>query len=138
MCVVVIVIVLYLPGTRGIDLPQTLEKVKTWYAENSDIKLQKYNREGKSKCGNSQCSIYNCWCIVISIIKASYINSVYGGCGVIYWFIDKKIFKIFESIRLLPDLVSVIQGFPFNYHIFQINKYVKFHEFVSTWFYFLR
>lgn len=40
--------------------------------------------------------------------------------------------KIFESIRLLPDLVFVIQGFPFNYHIFQINKYVKFHEFVST------
>lgn len=34
------------------------------------------------------------------------------------------------------DLVSVIQGFPFNYHIFQINKYYKYPEFVSTLFYF--
>lgn len=45
MCFVVIVIVLYLPETRGIDLPQTLEEVKTWYAENSGIKLGKYKRK---------------------------------------------------------------------------------------------
>lgn len=45
MRVLVIVIVLYLPETRGIDLPQTLEKVKTSYAENSNIKLGKYKRK---------------------------------------------------------------------------------------------
>lgn len=45
MCFVVIVIVVYLPETRGIDLPQTLEEVKTWYAENSGIKLGKYKRK---------------------------------------------------------------------------------------------
>lgn len=45
MCFVVIVIVLYLPETRGIDLPQTLEEVKIWYAENSGIKLGKYKRK---------------------------------------------------------------------------------------------
>lgn len=45
MCFVVIVIVLYLPETRGIDLPQTLEEVKTWYAENSGIKFGKYKRK---------------------------------------------------------------------------------------------
>lgn len=45
MRVLVIVIVLYQPETRGKDLPQTLEKVKTSYAENSNIKLQKYKRK---------------------------------------------------------------------------------------------
>lgn len=45
MCFVVIVIVLYLPETRGMDLPQTLEEVKIWYAENSGIRVQKYKRK---------------------------------------------------------------------------------------------
>ncbi|XP_078315174.1 organic cation transporter protein-like [Crassostrea virginica] len=41
MCFAVTLIALYLPETRGMDLLQTLEEVKLWYAENSGLRLRK-------------------------------------------------------------------------------------------------
>lgn len=40
---------LYLPETRGMDLPQTLENVKVWYAENSGIRLRKGRHKQRIK-----------------------------------------------------------------------------------------
>lgn len=62
MCFIVTVIALYLPETRGMDLLQTLDEVKVWYAEHSGFRLKKgrtkykleseiekvYTRESKS------------------------------------------------------------------------------------------
>ena len=41
MCFAVTLIALYLPETRGMDLLQTLEEVKLWYAVNSGLRLRK-------------------------------------------------------------------------------------------------
>ncbi|XP_048733416.2 organic anion transporter 3-like [Ostrea edulis] len=49
MCFIVTIIMLYLPETRGMDLPQTLENVKVWYAENSGIRLRKGRHKQRIK-----------------------------------------------------------------------------------------
>lgn len=41
MCFIVTIIALYLPETRGMDLLQTLDEVKVWYAEHSGFRLRK-------------------------------------------------------------------------------------------------
>jgi hypothetical protein len=41
MCFLVVIIALYLPETRGWDLPQTMTEVKQWYKENSGFRLRK-------------------------------------------------------------------------------------------------
>lgn len=43
MCLIVTFIILYVPETRGVELPQTLVEVKVWYSENSG--LPKRNKE---------------------------------------------------------------------------------------------
>ncbi|XP_061172477.1 organic cation transporter protein-like isoform X1 [Saccostrea echinata] len=45
MCFIVTIIALYLPETRGMDLPQTLDEVKRWYAENSGLRLRKSRKK---------------------------------------------------------------------------------------------
>ncbi|XP_055998240.1 organic cation/carnitine transporter 2-like [Ostrea edulis] len=37
MCFIVVVILLYLPETRGVELPQTLTEVKLWYTDHSGL-----------------------------------------------------------------------------------------------------
>ncbi|XP_048735641.2 solute carrier family 22 member 16-like [Ostrea edulis] len=41
MCFLVVILSLYLPETRGWDLPQTMAEVKMWYKENSGFRLRK-------------------------------------------------------------------------------------------------
>lgn len=47
MCFIVTVIALYLPETRGMDLLQTLDEVKVWYAEHSGFRLKKGRTKNK-------------------------------------------------------------------------------------------
>lgn len=47
MCFGVTIIILYLPETRGIELPQTLGEVKLWYAENGGFQLRKFRNKNK-------------------------------------------------------------------------------------------
>lgn len=49
MSFVVALTTLYLPETRGIDLPSTLGEVKVWYAENSGFRLRKGREKSKQK-----------------------------------------------------------------------------------------
>ena len=49
MCFAVTLIALYLPETRGMDLLQTLEEVKLWYAENSGLRLRKGRKKENLK-----------------------------------------------------------------------------------------
>ncbi|XP_061173298.1 organic cation transporter protein-like [Saccostrea echinata] len=48
MCFIVTIIALYLPETHGMDLPQTLDEVKRWYAENSGLRLRKSRKKENS------------------------------------------------------------------------------------------
>lgn len=41
MCFIVTFIILYVPETRGVELPHTLKDVKVWYSENSGIRQRK-------------------------------------------------------------------------------------------------
>lgn len=47
MCLIVIIIALYLPETRGMDLLQTLGEVKIWYAGNIGFRLKKGRKKNK-------------------------------------------------------------------------------------------
>lgn len=47
MCFGVTIIILYLPETRGIELPQTLGEVKLWYAKNGGFQLRKFRNKNK-------------------------------------------------------------------------------------------
>lgn len=47
MCFIVIIIALYLPETRGMDLLQTLGEVKIWYAGNIGFRLKKGRKKNK-------------------------------------------------------------------------------------------
>lgn len=49
MCFVVTIIALYLPETRGMELPQTLGEVKLWYAENGGFRLRKCRNKNEHK-----------------------------------------------------------------------------------------
>lgn len=40
MCFIVTLIILYVPETRGVELPQTLKEVKVWYTERSGLRQQ--------------------------------------------------------------------------------------------------
>ncbi|XP_052696616.1 organic cation transporter protein-like [Crassostrea angulata] len=40
MCLTVTLIILYVPETRGVELPQTLVEVKVWYTEKSGLRQQ--------------------------------------------------------------------------------------------------
>ncbi|XP_062595386.1 organic cation transporter-like protein, partial [Saccostrea cucullata] len=44
MCFIVVVLAVYLPETRGWDLPQTIAEVKVWYKEKSGFQLKKSQR----------------------------------------------------------------------------------------------
>ncbi|XP_061174320.1 organic cation transporter protein-like [Saccostrea echinata] len=48
MCFIVTIIALYLPETRGMDLPQTLDETKRWYTENSGLRLRKSRKKEHS------------------------------------------------------------------------------------------
>nr|XP_011427430.3 organic cation transporter protein [Crassostrea gigas] len=48
MCFIVIIIALYLPETREMDLLQTLGEVKIWYAGNIGFRLKKGRKKNKS------------------------------------------------------------------------------------------
>jgi hypothetical protein len=37
MCLIVVVILFYLPETRGVELPQTLAEVELWYSDHSGL-----------------------------------------------------------------------------------------------------
>lgn len=49
MSFVVAITTLYLPETRGKDLPRTLEEVKVWYGENSGFRLRKGREKSEQK-----------------------------------------------------------------------------------------